>query len=97
MPTRRCSYASQTLQGADILAKTTGAQVLMPDFLGEGGEITVDRVPAKTEEDKKALQKFFSGSASPPTIAPQLVDFVKLLKAEGVEKAGCIGYCWGNL
>jgi len=88
-------YASQTLQGADILAKTTGAQVLMPDFLGEGGEIAVDRVPAKTEEDKKALQKFFAGSASPPTLAPQVVDFVNLLKAEGVKKVGCIGYCWG--
>jgi len=88
-------YAHQTLQGADILAKATGAQVFMPDFFGEGGELALDRLPPKNEEDKKALQKFFAGSASPPVTAPRLVDFAKVLKAEGVKKTGAIGYCWG--
>jgi len=88
-------YASQTLQGADILAKATGAQVLMPDFFGEGGELTLDRLPPKNEEDKKALQNFFAGSASPPVTAPRLVELANVLKAEGVKKTGAVGYCWG--
>ncbi len=31
--------ASQTLQGADILAALTGALVVMPDWFGEGNEM----------------------------------------------------------
>ncbi len=31
--------ASQTVQGADILASLTGALVVMPDWFGEGNEM----------------------------------------------------------
>ena len=79
------------------MANTTGAQVLMPDFLGEGGEFTVDNYPPKTEEDRRALQKLFSGPDSPPETALKLSDFANLLKAEGFRKTGAIGYCWGNV
>ena len=97
VPTNQFSYFSQTLQGADILAKTLGAQVFMPDFFGEGSAFGVEKLPPRNEQDKKDLQAFFGGIASPPSNAARLVDFANVLKGEGFKKIGAIGYCWGNV
>ena len=79
------------------MAKTVGAQVFMPDFLGEGGVCKLDEVPAKTEQQKKKLQNLFAGTDGPPVIAGRLVDFANVLKGEGFKKIGALGYCWGNV
>lgn len=96
VPTRRSSYFSQTLQGADILAKTLGAKVFMPDFFGEGNTFNIEKFPPKDDNDKKDLQDFFGGVGSPPPAAAKLVDFAHVLKREGFKKIGALGYCWGN-
>jgi len=76
------------------LAKTVGAQVFMPDFLGEGNEFKIGDFPPKTEEGKKKLQNLFAGT---PITADRLVDFAKVLKGEGFGNIGALGYCWGNV
>ena len=95
--TRQRSYSSQILQGADILAKTIGAQVFLPDFIGEGNEFKIGNFPPKTEQEKQQLQIFFAGALSPPTIAVKSDNFAKFLKSEGFKKTGALGYCWGNV
>ncbi|KAF9786024.1 dienelactone hydrolase [Thelephora terrestris] len=89
-------YFPQTLQGADILAKTLGVQVFMPDFFGEGNTFDIKKFPPKTDQDKKDIQDFFGGVGSPPPAATRLVDFAHGLKREGFKKIGALGYCWGG-
>ena len=96
-PTRQSSYFSQTLQGADILAKTLGAQVFMPDFFGEGKAFGIEKLPPRNEQDKKDLQEFFGSIANPPATAAKLVDFANVLKGEGFKNVGAHGYCWGSV
>ena len=95
--TRQRSYVSQTLQGADILAKVLGAQVFFPDFIGEGNECKIETFQPGTEEGKKQVQSFHTGPNSPPITAGRFVDFANVLKGEGFKKIGAIGYCWGNV
>ena len=78
------------------MAKTSHAQVFMPDFFG-GNPYPLDKFPSKTDQDKKDLQDFFGGSANPPATATKLVDFANVLKGEGFKKVGALGYCWGNV
>lgn len=68
----------------------------MPDFFGEGQAFGIDKLPAKTEQDKKDLQAFFGGAANPPDNASKLADFANVLKGQGFKKIGAIGYCWGT-
>jgi len=89
-------YFPQTLQGADILAKTLGARIFMPDFFGEGNAFGLENFPPKDDQGKKELQEFFVGIGNPPATAAKLVDFANLLKGEGFKKIGAHGYCWGG-
>lgn len=93
----QCSYFSQTLQGADILAKASGVQVFMPDFFGEGGTFGIEKLPPRNEQDRKDLQAFFGGTANPPAATAKLVDLANVLKGEGFKKIGAFGQCWGNV
>jgi dienelactone hydrolase len=96
VPTPLHSYFSQTLQGADILAAVVDAQVFMPDFFGEGNAFNIDKFPIKDEETQKELGAFVGGVANPSITATRLVEFVKVLRGEGFNKIGALGYCWGN-
>ena len=69
----------------------------MPDFFGEGNALEIEGYPPRNEQDKKKLQNFFTGPASPPSTANRLVDFSNVLKGEGFKKIGALGYCWGNV
>jgi dienelactone hydrolase len=89
-------YFPQTLQGADILAKTVGAQVFMPDFFGEGNAFPFEKYPPKDGKTKKEIQDFFGGIATPPGAATRLVDYAHVLKGQGFKKIGAIGFCWGG-
>lgn len=94
-PTPQYSYFSQTLQGADILAKTVGAKVFMPDFFGEGNAFKIEKYPI-TDETREEFNAFLKGVANPPSTATRLVDFAHVLKSQGFKKIGALGYCWGN-
>jgi len=89
-------FMPQTQQGADIIANALKLQVLMPDFFENGGPWPVDNFPPKTDEDKKKLQEFFGGIASPGDNSTKLADFAKTLKKDGVKWVGTYGFCWGG-
>lgn len=89
-------YFSQTLQGADILAKTVDATVFMPDFFGEGNAFPIEKYPPPDDKAKQEIQDFFGGVASPALAIDGLVKFATVLKGDGYKKIGAIGYCWGG-
>lgn len=95
LPTQQHSYFSQTIQGADILAKALGVKVFMPDFLGKN-TFPIDKFPVKDEDTRKELQEFIGGPANIPITADKLDKFAKALKSDGFKKTGALGYCWGN-
>jgi len=89
-------FKPQTQQGADIVADELKVQVFMPDFFEEGEPWPVDQFPPKTDEEKKKLQEFFGGIASPPENKTKLVAFAEALKGDGAKFVGTFGFCWGG-
>ena len=88
-------YFPQTLQGADILAESMNAWVVMPDFV-HGEAFPIEKFPAKTDEDKAALGNFFKTTGNPETKLPEISAVCEALKKEGYGKVGVLGYCWGK-
>ncbi|KAG8905803.1 hypothetical protein FRB99_008228 [Tulasnella sp. 403] len=87
-------YFPQTLQGADILAETVQARVVMPDFFRDE-PMDIALYPPKTDEAKAAIAKFFKTKGAIPDRKPEVIATVQALRAEGYTKVGLIGYCWG--
>ncbi|KAG8931189.1 hypothetical protein FRC02_003085 [Tulasnella sp. 418] len=86
-------FYPQTQQGADIIAESLNATVLMPDFF-RGKPFPADKYPPKTDEEKEELQKFFKGVADLKERLPELVAIGEQLKKDGVKKIGTLGVCW---
>ncbi|KAF6766486.1 dienelactone hydrolase [Ephemerocybe angulata] len=89
-------YFPQTQQGADIVAASTCTTVYMPDFFEPEGPFDINRYPPKTEEDKKAIQDFFGGTANPSAAISKLTKFGEHLKSNGAQKVAVYGFCWGG-
>jgi len=87
-------YTSQTLQAADILAESSNALLVMPDFF-DGKPLDLKLFPPKTDEEKKAVQTFFSTIATVTPAIPKLHAVVETLRADGATKVGAVGYCYG--
>jgi dienelactone hydrolase len=89
--------ASQTLQGADLLAARLNAVVLVPDFF-EGEALKPEYVPADTEEKKQIIAEFLAHKASFSRNATVLLEAVPEYKSRfpSVEKWGAFGLCWGG-
>ncbi|KAH7104505.1 alpha/beta-hydrolase [Auriculariales sp. MPI-PUGE-AT-0066] len=88
-------FYPQTLQGADILSKTLGVQVVIPDFFAPYEPIKISEFPPQTEEQKIALGEFFGTAASPQRVLPLVHNVASALKDQG-NKVGAYGYCWGG-
>jgi len=88
-------YFPQTLQGADILAETVQARVIMPDFL-LGKPYPVDKYPPKDEAEEAELQTYFATTADPDTTLPYVKGIGEAVKKDGAAKIGILGYCWGG-
>ena len=67
----------------------------MPDFFDGDEPWPLDKYPPKTDEDKKRLQDWFAGYASPKNHSPRLVAAGKAAKADGADFVIAYGYCWG--
>ncbi|KAK0548193.1 hypothetical protein OC846_004583 [Tilletia horrida] len=87
--------APQTKQGVDIIAKSTGARVYLPDYF-HGKPISHDQYPPDTKEKEELIQEFFSTRAEPGKNKQILTDFGKELKNRGHTSVGAYGFCWGG-
>lgn len=90
------SFKPQTQQGADILAETLKAHVIMPDFFEPTGGWPLEEFPPKTAEEKGKLQAFFGSTASPKDNTTKLFKLGKQLKADGAGFLVAYGFCWGT-
>jgi len=82
-------YYPQTLQGADLLADSIGARLVMPDlFFGE--PYILDG------ENKMTIQQFFQTKANIEKALTGLVEVSKILREEGATKVYAYGLCWGG-
>jgi hypothetical protein len=89
-------YASQTLQGADLLASTLEALVFVPDFFE--GESMKDFAPQDTEEKKEGAAKF---RATRLDLEKNKQTLLRLqgeyaTKWPSVVGWGAYGFCWGG-
>ncbi|KAG8902711.1 hypothetical protein FRC01_009497, partial [Tulasnella sp. 417] len=89
------SYYKQTVQGADLLAETVKAKVIMPDFFRDK-PMDLNLYPPTTDEARKTIQTFFQVQGNFGDRIPELLDIAKGERNNGVEKLGLIGYCWGK-
>lgn len=88
-------YLPQTLQAADITAKSVGAQVIMPDFF-DGNTCDPAWFPYKEPEIQKKIQAWFGTAGNFQNHIAGFQALVETLKAEGDVKIGALGYCWGE-
>ncbi|KAG8902891.1 hypothetical protein FRC01_009435, partial [Tulasnella sp. 417] len=89
------AYYKQTVQGADLLAETVKAKVIMPDFFRDK-PMDLNLYPPTTDEARKTIQTFFQVQGNFGDRIPELLDIAKGERNNGVEKLGLIGYCWGG-
>lgn len=89
--------ASQTLQGADLLAHRLNIVVLIPDFF-DGGALAHDIIPPDTEEKQKTMHEFLATKANIPRNVEVLVEAMKQYQTRfpTVSKWGAFGLCWGG-
>jgi len=88
-------YYPQTIQGADILAATCNATVVMPDVT-HGKPVDLKDFPPDTPEKQKIFSDFFATTGSFPGRLEEIYGCVETLRAQGAKKVGVLGYCWGG-
>ena len=86
-----------TLQGADRLAESLNAVVLVPDFF-QGEPIPLSLFPPDTDEKKQIAQNFMMGKANPSKILPVLIQTATEAKEmfPSVKNWAALGLCWGG-
>ncbi|KAF2274189.1 dienelactone hydrolase [Westerdykella ornata] len=92
-------FATQTLQGADILAESNRNQsykVFIPDWF-HGNPVPNELFPPDTEEKQKQLGAWFANN-DPHGVAAALPEYVKALQAANpsIKSWGILGFCWGG-
>ncbi|KAG6891405.1 hypothetical protein C0992_007629 [Termitomyces sp. T32_za158] len=90
------SFFPQTQQGADIIASALEATVYMPDFFEPKGPYPIEKFPPKNDQDKRDLQEFFGGTASPSVAIQKLTEFGTALRTNGAKNVAAYGFCWGG-
>jgi dienelactone hydrolase len=89
--------ASQTIQGADLLAARLNAVVLIPDFF-DGEPLKHEYVPANTEEKKQIIAEFMAHKPNIPRNVGVVIEAVEEYRTRflSVRKWGGFGLCWGG-
>jgi dienelactone hydrolase len=89
--------ASQTIQGADLLAARLNAVVLIPDFFG-GEPLKYEYVPADTDEKKQIIAEFMAHNANISRNVGVVIEAVEEYRTRflSVQKWGAFGLCWGG-
>ncbi|KAJ2453672.1 hypothetical protein EV183_002076 [Coemansia sp. RSA 2336] len=81
-------YHPNALQVADKLSQS-GLRVVVPDFL-LGNPLTMSVLA-----DRAAIMEFATGRGSWSSNREMFKTAVSLLQAEGTQKIGSVGFCWG--
>jgi len=89
-------FYPQTQQGADILAKTLDAKVVLPDFFEPDAPFSASDYPPDTDEKKAKLQAFFGGPAKIDKAVANVKKVGETLKGDGAKNVVVYGYCWGG-
>jgi dienelactone hydrolase len=87
-------FAPQTLQGADILATTLGARVVVPDFLNGRCAQGSWYAPTASEVEKKEKGDFMGFVFRMENFVPKVKEVIE--GVERVQKWGGYGLCWGG-
>lgn len=89
--------ASQTIQGADLLAARLNAVVLIPDFF-DGEPLKHEHVPADTDQKKQIIADFMAYKANIPRNVGVVIEAVEEYRTRfsSVQKWGAFGLCWGG-
>lgn len=92
--------AQQTLQGADRLAASLSATVLVPDFL-QGSYAQDAWFGAEVSEEAKQQQQAFRQNSDPTKRVGLVFDVIKEYeqgegKREGGRVWAALGFCWGG-
>lgn len=85
----------QTIQGADRLAQSLDAVVLMPDFF-KGAKLDPNTFPPDTDEKKQRAQKFLADHADIEQNTQTLLRTTAAAKEQfpSVQSWGAFGLCW---
>ena len=87
----------QTLQGADRLAESLNAVVLVPDFF-RGNQLDPKIFPPDTAEKKRIAQTFMADQANIERNTQVLLETTAVAKEKfsSVQSWGAFGLCWGG-
>nr|ASK38706.1 dienelactone hydrolase [Paecilomyces divaricatus] len=91
-------YSPQLLQGADILAASLNALVVVPDFF-KGKVASESWFPPDTEEKKAAIGDWFATAGNFAVHIEPMKELVQQLSTQYPSvsgKWGAFGYCWGG-
>lgn len=88
-------YSSQAIQGADILASSANAQVIVPDLL-QGDFADHSWIPPDTPEKLQRWQGWYAERGNPLTYLEPMASVVDTLRDGGAKKIGLVGFCWGG-
>ncbi|KAG8892702.1 hypothetical protein FRC00_011706 [Tulasnella sp. 408] len=80
-------YSSQTIQGADILAWSANAQVIVPDLL-QGDFADHSWIPPDTPEKLQRWQRWYAERGDPLTYLEPLASVAAALRNGGAQKIG---------
>ncbi|KAG8950516.1 hypothetical protein FRC00_007668 [Tulasnella sp. 408] len=89
-------YSTQGLQGADILAQSVNARVVIPDFLRGDYYDHAWLKPDLPSDLKERMLQWRAERASPLQYLEEVATIANSLKAAGAKKVALIGFCWGG-
>ncbi|KAG8930401.1 hypothetical protein FRC01_002827 [Tulasnella sp. 417] len=89
-------YSTQGQQGADILAQSVNARVVVPDFLQGSYYDFAWLKPDLPSEMKERMMQWRADKANPVQYLEAVARVANSLKAAGAKKVGLIGFCWGG-
>lgn len=84
-----------TKQGADLLADSTKYKIVMPDFL-RNHPWPIDAFPPRDEAEGKKFGEWLESIGNIGERVKDVEAVVKDLKANGAQKVGLYGFCWGG-
>lgn len=84
------------MQGADILAQSVNARVVVPDLIrGDYFDIAWMK-PDAPPEAKEQMQRWIAETGNPMKYLEEVATVANALKAAGAKKVALVGFCWGE-